>query len=371
MTMESVASSAGSSRGRELFEPPVETRVPGSFHVVRDPSGEAVMSWDYIVKILSEGDLDQLQRHKSCDDGYRAWAPPIKLQYGGLENYIRKTRLGWPAEQYKGPVLPSMLDRPQRDSSIPTGALGGEPTGAKTGAVPAASGACTPNGSRVVETWPEKTLPHPRNPDTVLRCFTGDLQDEDGLTKTILNDWPYGIPADARHWVVWSKLPIIHPVLFQDPDTPFSQDLREELYDCVTGDGVRGFTGFASPPTAQNYTFPRLSSRNGDDDGEEQRIASIAGNVTRARLAAQNSAAEASHANGASPHQPHAAVEITEELASQAHYWAGRHIRQYVERRWPPHLGFQTAWFCNPPGLRTVPGLSHFHVVVRYHGSEN
>lgn len=321
-----------------------DARIPGSYHVVRDAEAEAVMSWQYICDTLSHGDLDELQRHKSCDDAYRAWAPSVKSQYGGLENYIRQTRLGWPAEQYTGPALPNMLDRPQKTASLldPASAATTRPNGS---AVPASSGACTPNGTKVVETWPEKTLPHPRKPDMQLKHFVADVEipeDPSGsLVKTIYNDWPYGVPADARHWVVWCKLPIIHRSLFDDTsfldhvrqrgDPVAGGDLVEQLYDCVTGDGGRGFTGFV--PSGPTYTAVDGSS-----------IPEVNGNVTRSILT--------DPASG-----------VTPETASLAHHHAGRHIRQYITAKWPPQE-YLTAWFCNPPGLRTVPGLSHFQYVT-------
>ena len=48
------------------------------------------------------------------------------------------------------------------------------------------------------------------------------------------------------------------------------------------------------------------------------------------------------------------------DLASRAQAWAGRYVSAYVEQRWPPKDGWECAWFCNPPHLRTVPSLSHF-----------
>lgn len=52
------------------------------------------------------------------------------------------------------------------------------------------------------------------------------------------------------------------------------------------------------------------------------------------------------------------------ELAALAHKHAGRFINDYVVKNWNEE-DWQTAWFCNPPHLRTVPGLSHFHVIAR------
>ncbi|SJX64302.1 uncharacterized protein SRS1_14950 [Sporisorium reilianum f. sp. reilianum] len=310
----------------------IDDRAPGSYFPNPPADGPSpFMTWPYVIRVLSHGDLDQLFRDPVCDTAYRAFAPSVRAKYNGLENYIRTVRLGWPAEQHVGPVGPNMLDRPAKD---PLSILGAA----------SASGVSTPNGTRlpveaVKETWPEKVLPHPVKRGIVLRHFVEDA-DVDGeggesLVKTIPNDWPYGIPAGSTHWVVWSKLPILHPSLFATPDTPFDASLRDELYNCVTGDGIRGFTGFTPPdqPTHASW-LPGAQ------------VVEILGSYSQSKLAQEEEA------------------KLSKQLISQAHAWASRHVTRYIEAQWPTN-SFVTAWFCNPPNLRTVPGLSHFHVIVR------
>ncbi|TKY89693.1 hypothetical protein EX895_001478 [Sporisorium graminicola] len=323
----------------------VDDRAPGSyFPNPRADGPSAFMTWAYVIRVLSHGDLDQLFRDPVCDTAYRAFAPSVRAQYDGLENYIRTVRLGWPAEQHTGPAAPNMLDRPAKD---PLSILG-----AAAAAAGGASGVSTPNGTRlpveaVRETWPEKVLPHPLRPGIVLRHFVEDAdragEAGESLVKTIPNDWPYGIPAGSTHWVVWSKLPILHPSLFSTPDTPFDESMREELYSCVTGDGIRGFTGFVP---ADHPTYVSWSG------ADKPRVVEILGSYSQAKLAAQDADAQA---------PKHV---LTKERISQAHAWASRHVTRYIEAQWPSDR-FVTAWFCNPPALRTVPGLSHFHVIVR------
>lgn len=308
----------------------VDDRAAGSYFPNPDPgSSDRFMTWQYVVDVLSHGDLDQLFRDPVCDTAYRAFAPAVRAKYDGLENYIRHVRLGWPTEERTGPAPPNMLDRPQKD---PTSILS---SGTST---PSGSGVQTPNGTllpreAVKETWPEKVLPHPNRAGIVLRHFVADAESdtESSLVKTIPNDWPYGIPAGSSHWVVWSKLPILHPSLFTTDDSPFDEALRDELYDCVTGDGIRGFTGFVpTTPTNPTYTW------------REKLIPEVLGSHSQAKL-----------------HNQAPGGRLSKELVSQAHAWASRHVTQYIEAKWPPSR-FQTAWFCNPPSLRTVPGLSHF-----------
>ncbi|KAJ1034817.1 hypothetical protein NDA13_001071 [Ustilago tritici] len=317
----------------------IETRTPGSYFPNPSPSSPSrFMSWQYIIDVLSHGDLDQLFRDPTCDTAYRAFAHGVRAQFDGIENYIRHVRLGWSVE--KGGVTgPNMLDRPQKDPLSILSQLSSL----------SGSGVSTPNGTRlpveaVKETWPEKVVPHPTQPGIVLRHFVSDA-DIDGeagesLVKTIPNDWPYGIPTGSTHWVVWSKLPILHPSLFSTPDTPFPEPLREELYNCVTGDGIRGFTGFI--PTSPTNPTCNWGGRQ---------IPEILGSYSQAKLAEQY------QTQGL-------AGRLTREEISKAHNWASKHVTEYIKKVWPEEK-FETAWFCNPPLLRTVPGLSHFHVVVR------
>lgn len=314
----------------------VDKRAPGTYFPHPPADGPSpFMTWPYVVRVLSHGDLDQLFRDPVCDTAYRAFAPGVRAKYNGMENYIRTVRLGWPAEEITGPVGPNMLDRPAKD---PLAILG------------SASGVSTPNGTRlpleaVKETWPEKVLPHPLRTGVVLRHFVDDA-DQDGeagesLVKTIPNDWPYGIPAGSTHWVVWSKLPVLHPSLFSTPDTPFDESVREELVNCVTGDGIRGFTGF----TPEGPTYPSAAAAS------DTRIPEILGSYSQSKLSEQEERGDSK-------------AGLSKQLISQAHAWASRYVTRYIEDKWPTDK-FVTAWFCNPPALRTVPGLSHFHVVVR------
>lgn len=314
----------------------VDDRAPGSYFPNPPADGPSpFMTWPYVTRVLSHGDLDQLFRDPVCDTAYRAFAPGARAKYNGIENYIRTVRLGWPAEELTGPVGPNMLDRPAKD---PLSILG------------SASGFSTPNGTRlpleaVKETWPERVLRHPLHKGVVLRHFVDDA-DQDGqagesLVKVIPNDWPYGIPAGSTHWVVWSKLPILHPSLFSTADTPFDESIREELYNCVTGDGIRGFTGFI--PEGPTYPSAKCQTQ----------IPEILGSYSQSKLNEQQ-------------RQPDADVKLglSKQLISQAHAWASRYVNHYIQHTWPTET-FVTAWFCNPPALRTVPGLSHFHVIVR------
>ncbi|KAJ8291676.1 Vacuolar protein sorting-associated protein 45 [Rhodotorula toruloides] len=44
-----------------------------------------------------------------------------------------------------------------------------------------------------------------------------------------------------------------------------------------------------------------------------------------------------------------------------------KEIRAFVLKKWRVEDGWETAWFANPPGLQSVPGLAHFHFNRRPH----
>lgn len=125
--------------------------------------------------------------------------------------------------------------------------------------------------------------------------------EEDGHAKCIPNDWPYGVPAGCGHYVVWSKAPMLHEALFQSDDTPFALDEREAIYDAVVRDGVRGLTGVSQ---------------------EDKQRDPVVGLNTVQLLKAKG--------------EVHA-VKQEEVLrtAQMAHDWAGRHVNEYVVRKWP------------------------------------
>ncbi|CAO1630574.1 unnamed protein product [Jaminaea pallidilutea] len=254
----------------------------GAYHVPLE--SEAKMTWHQACQTIATGNLGDLNRNKTCEMKYRAWREPIKAHYGSLEEYIRQVRLNWSDEE----VLQSSSQEPP------------------------------PGLEYFLEHWGEDRV------------------------KCIPNDWPYGIPPRCGHYVVWSKSPMLHPLLFQTPDTPFNAEEREAIYEAVVEDGVRGLTGVDDDPE-NDYTVVGLHTMQllKEKDG-----------VTVAPAAGENGSARAKTREGAA------------SMAERAHQWAGRHVRAYVQKKWPEDQ-WQTAWFCNPPHLRTVPGLSHFHVIVR------
>lgn len=174
-------------------------------------------------------------------------------EYGTLVEYLVKVRLGWGEEV-----------RPK-----PTFAASQNP-----------SAASTPNPT----------------------VFRADLPEE--YLKVIPNDWPYSVPPDVAHYVIWSRVPAIS-----------SANIPIAIQSRVKEDGLWGFTG--------------------DVGGEEPII------PTGVTLPPPLSDSEKVFFS-----------EATQEFDT------------YVKIKWPEDA-WECAWFVNPPRLQSVPGLAHIHVFAR------
>lgn len=231
---------------------------------------------------MTADDLDKLLRHPDCEAEYIQWAKGIRAQYGGLEQYIAKERLGWDTKK-----------------------------------LPLIEGTAQPS-----------------------HYFNDEVMDDLSNVKVVFNDWPYGIPLDCKHYVVWCKFPIISPALFTTPDTPFvAGAVRDVLFKGIMADGIRGLTGNTKRYPVIGYKAPQVMREALERhlDASKAPITSPLGST------------------GLGPEA---------DLAEAAHLWAGRFVDKFICRYWDPTV-FETAYFCNPPHLRTVPGLSHFHVIAR------
>lgn len=119
----------------------------------------------------------------------------------------------------------------------------------------------------------------------------------------MLNDWPYSIPPSAQHFLVWSKLPILHPAL-----------VDERIAMRLDQDGLCGFTGTDAPdPTTADLqrALPALG----------------AWGITMDSLVT-------------SPDPTEDEARMMERAAEE--------VRFFVMRRWREEE-WETTWFVNPP----------------------
>jgi len=165
--------------------------------------------------------------------------------------------------------------------------------------------------------------------------FTADMSPT--LISIIQNDWPYSVPLDVEHTLIWTKLPILPPPSLVPPH--ISATLSEETLHKVTArlqqDGVWGFTGSSEPPPSPSLLPHSLGALNEWGVTLEKLIIS-----------------------------PRGTAEEEEAVRM-----AGNEVAKFVKNRWK-EVEWETAWFVNPPRLQSVKDLAHIHVFARKKGSQ-
>lgn len=131
--------------------------------------------------------------------------------------------------------------------------------------------------------------------------------------RVIRNEWPYAIPRDYQHMVVWSRLPLLDP---SQARTPSELDDARQV----------GLSGF------ENLTPEFVDQLDWAGVNADQRF---------------------------KPFDP--------DLANDPHPpGLDAHIRAFIRARWPRDQGFvNLMWFLNPTHLQSCPQLPHFHVFVK------
>ncbi|KAF5389289.1 hypothetical protein D9757_003391 [Collybiopsis confluens] len=153
--------------------------------------------------------------------------------------------------------------------------------------------------------------------DTPPPYFTSDTPSR--YISITQNDWPYSVPPEVEHTVIWTKVPIFHPDLISPSVAPR-----------IEQDGMWGFTGTSSPPPSPSNLLSCLPALA--DWG-----------VTKEKMIVSGKASEEEQV-----------------LLSRA----ANCVHEYVKRRWEEDK-WETTWFVNPPRLQSVPGLAHIHVFAK------
>ncbi|KAI6014804.1 hypothetical protein BKA83DRAFT_645815 [Pisolithus microcarpus] len=237
----------------------------------------AHFTWPQLKAFINSGDLGLLKRDKALQLRYNAWSADVRKKHGSTVNYLLDYRLQWGKPDTLS-VLPSELEEPE---------------------------ATAPNGSQASNDVPQ--------------YFTADMPFNSDLICIMQNDWPYSVPIEIEHTVIWSRVPIFHPSLI-----PSAIEAR------IHQDGLWGFTGSITPIE----DLPSLESC----------LAALADwGVTEESMI----------------RSPKASREEEEMLLH-----AGKEVDAFVKRRWQESK-WETAWFVNPPRLQSIPGLAHIHVFAR------
>ncbi|GJE88488.1 DUF3605 domain-containing protein [Phanerochaete sordida] len=238
--------------------------------------------WQQLKCFVNSGDLGLLKRDKKLQQRYDLWTVGVRAKYGSMVSYLKTYRLQWGKPDARS-LLPSSLPgltTPKEASDV------GEPQA------------------------------EPELPPNVPPYFTADTSPE--LISIIMNDWPYSVPPEVEHALIWTRIPAI------------PTDLPETIRPRVEQDGLWGFTGTTSAPPSPSLLpsfLPALA-----DWG-----------VTMDKLVRSPKGSEEE-----------------DELVRQA----GTQIETFIKRKWVERE-WETAWFVNPPRLQSVPGLAHIHVFAR------
>ncbi|KAI5991142.1 hypothetical protein EDD15DRAFT_2276950 [Pisolithus albus] len=208
-------------------------------------------------------DLGLLKRDKALQLRYNAWSADVRKKHGSTVNYLLDYRLQWGKPDTLS-LLPSELEESEETAT---------------------------NGSQ-----PSNVVPP---------YFTADMPFNSDLICIMQNDWPYSVPIEIEHTVIWSRVPIFHPSLI-----PGAIEAR------IHQDGLWGFTGSITPIE----DLPSLESC----------LAALADwGVTEESMI----------------RSPKASREEEEMLLH-----AGKEVDAFVKRRWQESK-WETAWFVNPPSL--------------------
>ncbi|KAI6006463.1 hypothetical protein EDC04DRAFT_2907803 [Pisolithus marmoratus] len=239
-------------------------------------SGQVLFSRVLLLLLTATRDLDLLKRDKALQHRYDVWLADVKKKHGSVVNYLLDYRLQWGKPDTLS-LLPSELEEP-------------EETGTKV-----------PQVSHVVPQY-----------------FTADIPFNSDLICIMQNSWPYSVPLEIEHTVIWSRVPIFHP-----SSIPNAIDAR------IQQDGLWGFTGSDTPiedlPSLESC-LPALA-----DWGVtiESIIRSSKGSYEE------------------------------EEMVLDA----GKEVDGFVKWRWQESK-WETVWFVNPPRLQSIPELPHIHVLA-------
>ncbi|KJA24026.1 hypothetical protein HYPSUDRAFT_162515 [Hypholoma sublateritium FD-334 SS-4] len=238
----------------------------------------AKFSWTQLKTFVNSGDLGLLKRDRELQKRYEDWAEGVKLEYGSIVKYLANHRLRWGQPDTQS-LLQSSLE-------------------------------VEPGVGLITSGDAESDL----NSSGYFCCETPSR-----YISIIQNDWPYSVPPEVEHTLIWTKVPIYHPKI-----------VAESVKSRIDQDGLWGFTSNeGSPPSSENL------------------VASIGAlsewGITLDRMVKSE--------------------PPTKEEASLVER-AGSEVHRYVQTRWS-ESEWETAWFVNPPRLQSVPGLAHIHVFAR------
>ncbi|KAF8734765.1 Flavoprotein, partial [Rhizoctonia solani] len=178
--------------------------IPSLEEIARDYP--PMFTWDQVKDQVDSGDLAALKRHPALQQRYDKWIQQVKMIHGSVgkfEIYIFNYN-------FSNAYIPAS---PGSHT---------EPTYAD-------------NGSALGQSETASVRPLTPSANNGKRWFTADIAEP--LVKILPNDWPYSVPPEIRHYVVWSRLPITHPGI-----------VPAQIWDRIVQDGLWGFSGSTYKP---------------------------------------------------------------------------------------------------------------------------
>jgi len=249
-------------------------------------------TWFQLKLFVNSGDLGLLKRDRTLQKRYDTWAVGVKGEHGSMVNYLLEYRLQW--------------GKPDKLSLLKSAIVDDD-----------------------IETLKD-TNSLPSGDSDATQYFKADSPRI--LISIIQNDWPYSVPLDIEHTLIWTRVPILPsphliPTLVAES---LSDDLRMRVTKRLDQDGIWGFTGSMEPPPSPSLLPQSLGALGEWGITMDKLIRSPEGSPDEKAL-----------------------ISL-----------AGDEIRTFIKRRWN-EAEWETAWFVNPPRLQSVKGLAHAHVFAR------
>ncbi|KAH7927789.1 hypothetical protein BV22DRAFT_250690 [Leucogyrophana mollusca] len=279
----------------------------------------AKFTWTQLKTFVNSGDLGLLKRDKKLQIRYNVWAKGIRQQYGSIGEHSRSSRNDIISALDSGLVVADRTSRYTVDYLINHRLQWGKPD--TLSLLPSALDDQPPiTGNPDLHFAPSHDVHRlPPIPKDAPEYFNADIPPTSELISIIQNDWPYSVPPEIEHTLVWTRLPIFHPKL-----------VAPEIDARIQQDGLCGFTGSVDPPPSPS-TLPECLP------------ALAEWGITMNKLI----------------RSPKGSEEEEDMVKT-----AGDQVGGFVRKRWDERE-WETAWFVNPPRLQSVPGLAHIHVFAR------
>ncbi|KAH9463475.1 hypothetical protein MJO28_008355 [Puccinia striiformis f. sp. tritici] len=164
--------------------------------------------------------------------------------------------------------------------------------------------------------------------------LTAEFYGDPSKAVIIKNDYPWDLPDEVEHWVLWMTMPHISEEVFSPldgetlPNSSFTTPERiEALLEYMSWAPVYGYCGLPE----EAFTYIRLSGFEHPTDNDVW-------------LSSKGQ-------------------KVTQKEAVQAMKWAGRHINKFVVKKFPSSE-FEVVWNRSPLRWRSMQKPEHIHILA-------